>query len=94
MKPSNDYSKEEKIIAEAIIDARKVQEFIWQDTSLLHFSLESEKSKWVEIFQKRVDKISEIDFNNSHFKIELRKRLLQQAALSILALRILMDEVK
>jgi len=87
-----DYSKEEKIIAEAIIDARKVQEFIWQNCSLLHFSLESEKEKWVEIFQKRVDKINEINFNNPHCKIELRKRLLQQAALSILALRILMDE--
>jgi predicted transcriptional regulator len=38
-----DYTKEEQIISEAIIGARKVQEFLWQDSSLLNCSLELEK---------------------------------------------------
>ena len=86
-----DYTHEEEIIAETIIEARKVQEFIWQETSLLHYPLDTEKETWVRIFQKRVDKIAEIDFSNKHFIVELRKRLLQQAALSVLAIRIMDD---
>jgi hypothetical protein len=85
-----DYTEEEQIIAEAIIEARKVQEFIWQETSAFHRPIDY--TNWGPIFQKRVDKIMEIDFNNRSNRIELRKRLLQQAALSILALRIINDD--
>jgi hypothetical protein len=82
-----DFTLEEKIIAEAIIEARKVQEYIWQETSAFHRPINY--TDWGPIFQKRVDKILEINCDNPHYKIELRKRMLQQAALSILALRIL-----
>jgi len=82
-----DFSIEEKIIKEAIIHAREVQEYLWDDDSFLHKNIC--ESDWVRVFQKRVDKIKELDFTNPGVKVELKKRLLQQAALSILALRIL-----
>jgi hypothetical protein len=87
-------NEEERIIFEAIIAAREVQEYLWKESSLLNFSLSLEKEKWIEIFQKRVNKISQIDFNNPSCVVELRKRLLQQAALSILALKIIDTESK
>lgn len=86
------YTKEEKIIAEVIIEARKVQDFIWDRHHLRDHTFGSHKNVWVEIFQKRVDKISDINPFNPSSKIELRKRILQQATLSILALRVLGEE--
>lgn len=44
------------------------------------------------VFQKRVDKIANINFEHPHYKVELRKRVLQQAALSIAALNLLDSE--
>ena len=81
------WTEDEKIIAEAILHGRKVQEYLWQELSLSHSEYDSRM--WVKVFQKRVDKISELKPDNPSNKVELRKRILQQAALSVLALKIL-----
>lgn len=83
-----DLTKEERIIAEALKASRHVQEYIWGEDSLM-LDKEFDLNLWVSIFQKRVIKISEIRPNSKSARIELRKRVLQQAALSILALRML-----
>lgn len=88
-----DFTKDEKLIAEGILYARKVQEFLWKELSQLqssHFNI----TAFVNMFQKRVDKIALINPSHGSAKIELRKRILQQAALSILALRILDKEME
>ena len=41
------------------------------------------------MFRKRIQKIDDIDVNNPHAIIEMRKRLVQNAALSIALLKIL-----
>ena len=86
------YNKEEKLIAEAIINARNVQEYIWQELSYTNKPYFYNMSLWSHAFQKRVDKIAKINIEQINYKIELRKRLLQQAALSIAALQILDNE--
>lgn len=86
------YNKEEKLIAESIMYARKVQEYIWQELSYTRERYIFNTNHWVRAFQKRVDKIQSIDTNHASYKVELRKRLLQQAALSIAALQILDNE--
>ncbi len=81
------YSVDEQLVSDAILEARKVQEYIWQELSFIYNPFEIDK--WVNIFQKRVNKIQDIDISHPNHKVELRKRILQQAALSIMALRIL-----
>lgn len=85
-------TKDEQLIVEAILDGRKVQEYLWQELSLLRAPYNP--LIWNSIFQKRVNKIREIDPSHPNHKVVLRKRVLQQAALSILALRILDEEIK
>lgn len=87
-----DYDKEEKIIVEAIMHAREIQEYIWQELSYHNKEFLPNLEVWHQIFQKRVDKIKAIDASHWNAKVELRKRLLQQAALSILALKLIEDE--
>jgi hypothetical protein len=84
--------KEEKLIKQAIINARNIQDFIWGDDFILKSPFDP--IKWGIVFQKRVDKINEININNKNSKVELRKRLLQQAALSILALKIIDSDIE
>lgn len=72
---------EEKALAEAIRQARGIQEFLWGRMNEA-FGLE----EWRRMFRKRVMKIDEIDTNNPYAYVELKKRILQQAALSIAAL--------
>lgn len=78
-------------ICEALMMAGDLQEFLWAEESwtLREFDL----GLWVSLFQKRVDKISDLrpDIINSNWKVELRKRLLQQAALSIKAIMVLQN---
>lgn len=83
---------EEQIIFEVIVAAREVQDFLWQDMSLQYQDFQNSFQIWLDVFQKRVVKISQIDFNNPSAKVELRKRILQQAALSIQALKVLSNE--
>lgn len=85
------FNNEEKIIAEGIYFARRVQEFLWGRISLRSENADyvTDRAIWESIFQKRVDKIREIDLSNKNGMVELRKRILQQAALSIAALSII-----
>lgn len=77
---------EEKYIVEAIISARKIQEFLWGKCNG-EWGLE----EWRRMFKKRLIKIDEIVSDNPHAMIELRKRILQNTALGIALLR-LIDE--
>jgi hypothetical protein len=71
-------SSEEKILFDAIISARKIQTFLWGKHNKC-WSLE----EWRRMFRKRVKKIDDIKIDNPHWKIEMKKRLLQNSALSI-----------
>jgi len=82
-----EFSQDEKLIAEAMLAGRKVQEYLWNDLSLLRQGFEL--NDWQKVFQKRIDKICELDINSKSYKVELRKRILQQACLSILAMKVL-----
>ena len=86
-----EFTKDEELIKEALIEARKIQEYIWQELSMLKKPYDP--LQWAIVFQKRVDKIYDLKLNNTSNKIELRKRVLQQAALSILALRVLDESI-
>lgn len=83
-----DFSEDEKLIAYAILKAREVQEFLWDELSLQNND-NFDMATWIDVFQKRVYKIAQIDVNNPSYKVELRKRILQQATLSIAALKLL-----
>jgi hypothetical protein len=83
-------TREETVIMEAIIAARKVQDYLWKELNLLNIPFDPKV--WQRVFQKRVDKISEIIIDHPSSKVELRKRVLQQAALSIVAMMALDEE--
>lgn len=82
-------SLEEKYIFDVIIAAREIQTFLWGIANGA-WGLE----EWRRMFIKRFKKIENIDKNNPHAMIELKKRLLQNAALSIALMAILHDETK
>ena len=84
MSKNSDFSQDEQLIAQAIAEARHIQEFIWGDESLSQKPYDTEA--WRKVFQKRVDCIADVDMSSPSAKVELRKRLLQQVALSIKAL--------
>lgn len=75
---------EEKFIADAIVSARKIQTFLWGQSNGA-WGLE----EWRRMFIKRFHKINAIDPKNPHAIIELKKRLMQNAALSIALMTIL-----
>lgn len=82
-----DFSKlstDEQILFDVIMSARKTEEFLWGELNP-QWNLE----EWKRMFRKRNAKIEDIDINNPHAKIELKKRLLQNAALSVALLAIL-----
>lgn len=83
----NQFADDFEVVAEAVMEARRIQEFIWADQSLSNKPFNPEE--WRRVFQKRVDAISNIDPSSPSAMVELRKRLLQQAALSIKALVVL-----
>ena len=78
IKINEELTKEEDCIKNVILSARHIQEFLWDETrehtSLLNFE---------RMLHKRVIKISEISCLDDHWRVELRKRLLQLAAISI-----------
>lgn len=74
----------EQLVAEAMIGAKEMQDFLWDRLSGIHKPYDQEV--WVGMFQKRVDKIAAVDPSHPHWKVEVRKRLLQQAALSLQAI--------
>jgi len=78
MKPWEPTYEETKAITEAIVAARQVQTFLWGEANG-EWGLE----KWLRMFRKRVAKLDEVKRENPHASVELRKRLLQTAALSV-----------
>ena len=81
-------TEEEKHLFDIVITARKLQEFLWGEHNA-NWGLE----EWKRMFRKRVVKIDDIDSENPHAVIELRKRLLQNAALSLALLAMLDKKV-
>jgi hypothetical protein len=75
---------EEQIISEAIRAARIVQDFLWGKANG-----EWGFEEWKRMFRKRLAKMEEISRDNPHASVELRKRLLQNAALSIALIQII-----
>ncbi|MBQ7351696.1 MAG: hypothetical protein IJW59_02370 [Clostridia bacterium] len=78
---------EEEQIKEVIISARKLEEFLWGE-----YNGQWNIEEWRRMFRKRIQKIDDIDVNNPHAKIEMRKRLLQNAALSVALMKIIDDK--
>ena len=77
-------NEEEAYLFEAIISARKVQEFLWGENNK-DWNIE----EWRRMFKKRIVKIDDIKPDNPHAAIEFKKRLLQNAALCIALLNII-----
>ncbi len=75
---------EEKYLFDSIISARKVQEFLWGFVNS-EWGIE----EWRRMFRKRIQKLDDINQDNPHWKVELRKRLLQNTALGIALLALL-----
>ena len=75
---------EERYLFDSIISARKVQQFLWGFVNA-DWGLE----EWRRMFRKRLSKIDDITLGNPHWKVELKKRLLQNTALGIALLALL-----
>ena len=65
-------------IFRVIWSARRCEDFLWGKLNS-NWNFE----EWKRMLAKRVHKIIVIDTNNPHWKIELKKRLLQNACVSI-----------
>lgn len=79
-------SPEEQLCHEAIIAARTVQTYLWGEANG-QWGFE----EWKRMLRKRIAKLDAIDQTNPHAAIEIRKRLLQQAALCI-ALMVIVED--
>jgi len=77
-------SREERFIAESILAARKIQTMLWGEANG-SWGLE----EWRRMFVKRLAKIELIDPGNPYAIVEMKKRLLQNAALSVALIGIL-----
>ena len=71
-------SAEERQIVELIKSARNIQEFLWGE-----MNAESGYEEIKRMFRKRVEKLDEVNTDNPHWKVEVRKRLLQVGAIAI-----------
>ena len=78
------FTDEEKQIQEVIIASRKLEEYLWGE-----YNGQWNIEEWRRMFRKRIQKIDDIDVNNPHAIIEMRKRVMQNAALSIALMKIL-----
>ena len=78
------FTDEEEQIKEVIIASRKLEEYLWGE-----YNCQWNIEEWRRMFRKRVQKIDDIDLNNPHAIIEMRKRVMQNAALSIALMKIL-----
>jgi hypothetical protein len=79
-----DQKEKEERVREAIEYATRIQDYLWNTRVI--FSRGLDQQIWVPLFQKRVDCLAKIDCSHPNWKVEARKRLLQQAGLSIQAL--------
>ena len=64
-------------IVRVLFAARTVQRYLWQEDEAHN------THQLLCILEKRLTKIRELDTSQPHYKVELRKRLLQNAAVSI-----------
>lgn len=80
------YTDEEQQIYEVIVASRKLEEYLWGE-----YNGKWNIEEWRRMFRKRIQKIDDIDVNNPHAIIEMRKRLMQNAALSVALMKILDD---
>jgi hypothetical protein len=71
-------ASEERIIGMAITHARRVQDFLWGEHNE-SWPLE----EWRRMLRKHVAKVDAIDAARPHASVELRKRLLQTAAVCV-----------
>ena len=78
------FSDEENQIKEVIIASRKLEEYLWGE-----YNGKWNIEEWRRMFRKRIQKIDDIDVNNPHAIIEMRKRVMQNAALSVALMKIL-----
>lgn len=78
------FTDEEEQIREVIIASRKLEEYLWGE-----YNGQWNIEEWRRMFRKRIQKIDDIDVNNPHAIIEMRKRVMQNAALSIALMKIL-----
>ena len=78
------YTDEEEQIREVIIASRRLEEYLQGE-----YNGKWNIEEWRRMFRKRIQKIDDIDVNNPHAIIEMRKRLMQNAALSIALMKIL-----
>ena len=77
-------TNEEEQIKEVIIAAGTLEEYLWGE-----YNGQWNIEEWRRMFRKRIQKIDDIDVNNPHAIIEMRKRLVQNAALSVALMKIL-----
>ena len=77
-------TEEERYLFDAIISARKIQQFLWGFVNN-EWGLE----EWRRMFRKRLKKIDDIDPSNPHWKVEMKKRVLQNTALGIALLALI-----
>jgi len=80
-------TSEEEQIKEVIIASRLLEEYLWGE-----YNGKWNIEEWRRMFRKRIKKIDDIDVNNPHAIIEMRKILLQNAALSVALMKILDDK--
>ena len=75
---AGELAQRERAIADVIAAARTVQDFLWGPTDG-SWGL----TGWIGMFQKRARKLNEIDRDNPHAAVALRKRLLQIGAIAV-----------
>ena len=81
MKPWKPTVEEVQAMTEAVAAARTVQTFLWGEAGdeLNDWGWE----EWLRMLRKRVVRLEEVRQDNLHAEVEIRKRLLQTAALSV-----------
>lgn len=72
------FSKQDRYIRRAIKTARNMQDFLWG-----HQNNSWDLEEWRAMLRKRISKLDAISLDNPHYKVELKKRLVQIAAVSI-----------
>ena len=78
------FTDEEEQIREVIIASRRLEEYLWGE-----YNGKWNIEEWRRMFRKRIQKIDDIDVDNPHAIIEMRKRVMQNEALSIALMKIL-----
>jgi hypothetical protein len=81
------FTDEEIILIETVKAARTVQQFLWGK-----YNDKWGIEEWLRMFRKRCAKLEEIKKENPHATIELKKRLLQTAALCVALIGIVNKE--